>query len=118
MLHRAVATMDSVSLKERLILIVESDLDLVRYLVRALEEDERAQTASVSDPYCDRVAERLRKFAWSAAVINSKYRTLASVICVPVQFYGPQTDIPERAGEIVDALKKLLAEDHAISSAA
>jgi len=111
----AVAHMQSLSLRGRLILVVESDLHLARYLVRALEEDEGAQTAYVSDPYCDRGAEQLRKFSWSAAVINNEFRTLASSFCMPVQFYGPQTDIPERAGEIVDALKRLLAAEPAAS---
>jgi Tfp pilus assembly protein PilW len=97
--------MEGRDLSGRLILIVESDIHLVRHLVRSLEEDERAQTAYVTDPCCQVSAARMQKFAWSAALVNNSYRDAVKSLDVPVLLYGPETDVPARADAITDALK-------------
>lgn len=102
--------MHRLSLNRQLILIVESEVLLVRHLVRALEEDEKAQTANVTEPHSERGAERIRKFGWFAAVVNHRHREVAQGLSAPILFYGPETDVPEQAGAIVDALKELLAK--------
>jgi hypothetical protein len=100
--------MDVLNLRGRLILIIESDTSLVRHLVRALEEDEKAQTAYVTDPCSQASTAKIKKFAWSAAVVNERYSAVAKSLDVPVLFYGPQTDVPARAEAITDALKSRL----------
>ena len=108
--------MQQIRLNRQLILIVEREVPLVRHLVRALEEDEKAQTAYVTDPHSERGAERIRKFGWFAAVVNNRHRAIAQDLGAPILFYGPETDVPEQAGAIVDALKELLAKQQGTRS--
>jgi hypothetical protein len=101
--------MEVANLSGRLVLIVESDMALVRHLVRALQEDEKAQTAHMTDPCCQTSTARMQKFAWSGAVVNERYRAVMKSLDVPVVFYGPESDVPARADAITDALKSRLS---------
>jgi hypothetical protein len=91
--------MAALDLSGRLILIVESEVLLVRHLVRALEEDEKALTTYVTDSHSGRGADRIRTFQWFAAVVNNTHSEVTQGLRAPILFYGPETDVPSEQAQ-------------------
>ena len=94
-------------LRDCQILIVESEAQLLRELMRVLESED-AECVYITDPYGDAGAKRVGSYVVCAAVINSVHRSVAGSLDVPVLIYGAQTSVPLEAGAIVRALKGML----------
>jgi hypothetical protein len=91
------------------ILIVESELAFLPYLQSALEE-QGAETLAVTDPYSPIGAERMMGFQFSAAVVNSVHRSVATTLKVPIVLYGMHADVPARPDAILQALSRRLSD--------
>jgi len=97
------------ALRGRRILLVESEVPLLRELMSALE-NEGAETVYVTDPYSDVGAERIASFILCAAAINAVHRSVAKALDVPVLIYGADTEVPPQADAIVRELKGMLSK--------
>jgi hypothetical protein len=98
------------------ILIVESDVQLLRDLQTALDE-EGAGTLVVTDPHSFAGAERITRFIFDAALINDWYRgTESSLQKLPVVLYGRAAPVPAQADIIVGELRRALSAHQATPS--
>jgi hypothetical protein len=92
----------------RRILVVESEPQLLRELLSALE-GEGAETIYVTDPYSDAGAKRIGGFTYCAAAINAVHCRVTNALDVPALIYGPHASVPAEAGAITQALRAMLS---------
>jgi len=87
----------------RSILIIESEVAPFVVALQDAFERQGAETLVVCDPYAAKGLEHMKRFTFSAAVINAQHAGLAK-LSVPTLVYG-STDTVDA---IVVALRKLL----------
>ena len=96
-------------LKDRRILIIESEVVLAPNLQDALEH-EGTETVLVRDPHSLKGAEHIAQYQFCAAAINAVHSGVAEDVTVPVLFYGENERVPADVDAIVKELRTLLAE--------
>ena len=95
------------SLSGHSILIVESEVASFVVALQAAIERTGAESLVVRDPSTSEGLERIRRFKFSAAVINILHRSLIDDLDIPVLVYGGSA-IPARPDMIVAKLRRLL----------
>ena len=99
---------DVPNLRERRILIIESEHPFVYHLRAALEE-EGAETVVVTDPYSVAGADRISMYSVCAAAVNDVHRSVAGGLkSMPVLVYGREERVPAEIGAVVRGLKEML----------
>ncbi len=89
------------------ILIVESEVSSFLYDLQEAIEQTGAQSLAVRDPYTGDGAERMKRFTFSAAVVNAQHQAAIKGLDIPVVVYGHGA-LPARCDVIVARLSELL----------
>jgi hypothetical protein len=95
-------------MRNRFILIIESDIS--QFAIRLQEALERAgaSTLIVRDPLAANGINLIKRFKFAAAAVNVQYNALAASLSVPVVVYGGSSDVPAHPALIVARLLEML----------
>lgn len=91
------------NLRGHLILIIESEVTAFVRLLRQAIDETGAESLVVSDPYGVDGLERIKRFKFSAALINIQHSSVINRLDVPVIVYGDNAT-PARPDVIVQKL--------------
>jgi|RifCSP13_1_1023834.scaffolds.fasta_scaffold412594_1 hypothetical protein len=95
------------TLRDCAILIVDSEVSLFATELAAAVEYAGAGTVIVRDPYTGSGPDRIKDFAFTAALVSAEHRALATRLNVPTLLYQRT----ERPDAIVASLEEMLGDD-------